>query len=137
MEEKKAFFNVLLLAGAFFSISQVIVERCLCLIGAICTRIRRCWMSRFWFLKESLWLEILCFMVSSLWRSCLFLTWLCIWRFNTGIFLVGGMCFWPYNCIGWRGVLYCWWMRFFFNHLWHVACATVANLNVVFVKDFG
>ena len=21
--------------------------------------------------------------------------------------------FLPYSCIGWRGVLYCWWMRFF------------------------
>ena len=39
-------------------------------------------------------------------------------------------------------MLCCWWMRifccaFFFIYLGHVAGATVANLNVVFVKDFG
>ena len=34
-----------------------------------------------------------------------------------------GTCFWPYNCIGWREVLYCWWMRFFivfFKIIWDI-----------------
>ena len=33
--------------------------------------------------------------------------------------------------------MYCWWMRFFFYYLRHVVCATVTDLDVVFIEDFG
>ena len=93
-------------------------ERCWCLLVAICTRIRRCWMRSFYIWKKDygcgffvLWCPPLhrC----SVWWSCLFLLWLYIWCLYIGIYLVGGMCFWPYNCIGCKVVMYCWLMRFF------------------------
>ena len=116
--EKKAFFmfccwHVLVLVSP-----RWLWERCLCLLVAICSRIRR-----FWMRSSCIWKKDYCcgFVVlwspplhrCKVWRSCLFLPWLCIWCFYTGVYLVGGMCCWPYNCIGWRSVLYCWWMRFF------------------------
>ena len=79
-------------------------EICLCFLVAICKRIRRCWMRSSCIWKKDygcgffvLWRPPLhrC----NVWRSCLFLLWHCIWCFYTGIYLVGGMCFWPYNCI--------------------------------------
>ena len=92
---------------------------CLCLFVAICTRIRRCWMRSSYIWKKDygcgffvLWCPPL--HQCNVWRSWLFLLWLYIWCFYIGIYLVGSMCFWPYNCIGWRVVVYCWWMRFLF-----------------------
>ena len=120
-------------------------ERCLCLLVVIFTRIRRYWMRSSCIWKKDygcgffvLWCPPL--YRCNVWRSCLFLPWLCIWCFYTGIYLVGRIFFWPYNCIGWRSVVDCWWMLFFvvfFYYLCHVVCATVANLDVVFIKDFG
>ena len=58
-------------------------ERCLCLLVAICTRIRWCWMRSPYIWKKDygcgffvLWCPPLhrC----NVWRSCLFLLWLCI-----------------------------------------------------------
>ena len=85
-------------------------KRCLCLLVAICARIRRYWMHSSSFWKKDYGCEF--FVLGypllhrcNIWRNCLFLTWLCIWCFYTGIHLVGGMCFWTYNCIGWRSVV--------------------------------
>ena len=48
--------------------------------------------------------------------------------FDPTIALVGGVC-----CT----VGECDFFVVFFNYLWHVVCASVANLNVVFVKDIA
>ena len=60
--------------------------------------------------------------------------------FYIGIFLVVGMCFWLYKCIGWGVCDTFDGFDFFimvFYYLGHVACATVADLKVVSVKDFS
>ena len=49
--------------------------------------------------------------------------------FDPTIAFIGGMC-----CTIDE---YDFFIVFFFYYLGHVACGTVANLNVVFVKDFG
>ena len=120
-------------------------EWCLYLLVVICTRIRRCWIRSSCIWKKDYGCGFFVLWCSPLhwcncWRSCLFLPCLCIWCFYSGIYLVGGMCFWHYSCIGWNGVVYCWWMRFFllcfFYYQCHVVCATVANLDVVFIENF-
>ena len=102
-------------------------ERCLCLLGAIYTRIKSYWMSSFYLWKKVYDCKFFVLWCSPLhrfnvWRSCSFLQWLHIQRFCIGIFLVGGMFLtlqlnWLEGCVVllMDAIFYC-----FFYFIWDV-----------------
>ena len=133
---KEGIFFMLCCRQVLFLVSpRWLSERRLCLLDAICTRIRRYWMSSFCF-----WKKVYGCKFSVLW--CPPLHWCNVWRsfcfycgFVYNVFILAfsgrGHVFLTlqFHCCTVDGCDFL--CLLFFNYLWHVACATV-----VFVKDF-